>query len=309
MQEKKLFFQHKTVLKNEAIEHLRVRPHKVYVDVTFGGGGHTRAILNAEPTCSVIALDWDKQAVEINAPALEEEYAGRLQVVWGNFSNLYLILKKLHVTTVDGILADFGTSQFQISEKDGFSFLTDTPLDMRMSNAHSYVTAAELINELSERELSAIFFEYGGEVHARKIAKAIVSERETRKITTTKELADLVTKLFSKNEYRKTGFKIHPATKVFQALRIVVNKELEHIETFLKATTKLLNPEGRLVCISFHSLEDRIVKNFLKGNDNDLKLITKKPVTASDEELSNNPSARSAKLRSAEKNHSILTNS
>ena len=302
MQEKKIpIYNHKSVLVNEVLEQLNIRPHKTYVDVTFGGGGHTTAILEADPTCKVIAIDWDKKAVELNAPLLEEKYGDRLKVLWGNFATLYLLLKKEKISHVDGILADFGTSQFQITEKEGFSFLHDTPLDMRMSNAHSYTKASQLIAYASEQELTKIFFEYGEEKHSKIIAKTIVEQRKTKPILTTKQLADLIEKLISRTDYRKTGFKIHPATKVFQALRIVVNHELEHIETFLKAAPKLLAPHGRLVCISFHSLEDRIVKNFLKWNENELKTVTKKPVVATPEELLINPSARSAKLRSAEK--------
>lgn len=305
MQDKPMLqYNHKSVLVNEVIEQLNLKKNKTYVDVTFGGGGHTKAILEAEPTCRVIAVDWDKKAVEMNAPALEEQYDGRLRVLWGNFASLYMLLKKEKIHHVDGILADFGTSQFQIHEKDGFSFSNDTPLDMRMSNAHSYTKASELVNYASERELTQIFFEFGEEKHSKIIAKTIIEQRKIKPIETTKQLADLIDKLISRTDYRKKGTKIHPATKVFQALRIAVNHELAHIETFLKAVPKLLNPEGRLVCISFHSLEDRLVKNFLKWNGNELKTVTKKPVMASPEELLINPSARSAKLRSAEK-HSL----
>ena len=149
---------HKSVLVQEVVTALAPQPGKTYVDVTFGGGGHTKAILDAEPTCSVIALDWDQKAIEQNAPPLEARYGKRFKVLWGNFAHLYKLLKKEGITQVDGILADFGTSQFQIHERAGFSFQTDSPLDMRMSPAHQHTTAADILNKASEQEIAHILY-------------------------------------------------------------------------------------------------------------------------------------------------------
>lgn len=289
---------HKSVLVNEVIEGLKIKPNGIYVDVTFGGGGHTRAILNAEPTCRVIALDWDQTAIEKNAPEVEQEFGSRVKVIWGSFTKLYHIMKKEKIDRVDGILADFGTSQHQIFYKQGFSFAQDTALDMRMSPAYQQLTAAQILNSFSEKEIATIFFEFGEEPKSRDIARAIVERRKVRPFTSTIELADLVAQVV---RYKKPSV-VHPATRVFQALRIYVNKELENIEIFLEAAINLLAPGGRLACISFHSLEDRIVKTIFRNHLDKLDIITKKPITATQEELDLNPSSRSAKLRVAEKN-------
>ena len=287
---------HKSVLVNEVLQYLNPQPNKVYVDATFGGGGHTRAILEAEPNCKVIAIDWDKIAIEKNGPELEEEFKGHIKLLWGNFAQIVFLLKKEGITKVDGILADFGTSQFQIAQRAGFSFSRSTPLDMRMSPGHQKTTAEDIINYATEAELIKIFIDFGEEHYARKIAKAICVERKKKKFTDTLQLAEFIKKIiFSKNK------KIHPATKVFQALRIAVNKELDQIRGLLHHSIQILNTEGRIVCISFHSLEDRIVKQFFKEHENEMKILTPKIVTASEEEIKLNPSSRSAKLRAAEK--------
>ena len=167
---------HKSVLVDEVLEYLNLRPGGVYVDATFGGGGHTRAILEREPRCKVIALDWDLVALEKNGDPLQEEYPDRLSFIWTNFADIYRKLKHDGVEKVDGILADFGTSQYQIFERDGFSFHRDTPLDMRMSPAHQKLTAAELINKATPEKLIEIFKDLGQEPHARKIVRALVAE-------------------------------------------------------------------------------------------------------------------------------------
>ncbi len=288
---------HKPVLVNEVIEYMALKPHGTYVDATFGGGGHTRALLTAQPKCHVIAFDWDKNAIELNGPELLMEFEERLTLQWGNFAQITQLLKKLKVTQVDGILADFGTSQYQISESAGFSFNTDTPLDMRMSPGHFKTTAYDVINRASQEELAQIFYEFGEEHSSRKIAAYIVKHRkEVGFIETTKELADVILKVIPR--YSRP---IHPATKVFQALRIFVNDELNNIKSLLTQSLSLLSPGGHIVCISFHSLEDRIVKQFFKAHSQELTTLTKKVVTASAEELASNPSSRSAKLRAAEK--------
>ena len=287
---------HKPVLLEETLTFLAPHEGGIYVDATFGGGGHTRAILERAPGCKVIAFDWDVRAIEMNAPALEQEFPERFQCIWGNFSQVSLHLKKIGVTQVDGILADFGTSRFQIENSPGLSFSRNAPLDMRMSAAHHFTTAAMLVNQMSERDLADLFFEYGEERHARAIAQAIVTQRKKRLLATTQDLVDAV---LSVVKNRHVG--AHPATRVFQALRIVVNKELDNIKALLVQAPGLLKPHGRLVCISFHSLEDRFVKQFLREHPLELNILTKRVVVAQEIELQNNPSARSAKLRAAEK--------
>jgi 16S rRNA (cytosine1402-N4)-methyltransferase len=291
---------HKPVLINEVLTYLKPQPNKVYLDVTFGGGGHTQAILDAEPTCKVIAMDWDKKAIELNSPRLVEKYGDRFKIIWGNFSHFYKIMKKERITQIDGLLADFGTSQYQIHEKEGFSFRKNTPLDMRMSAAHQLRTAADIVNEYSEKDLQYIFQEYGQETHARSIARAIGEARKIKKFRTTDDLTLLIEKLVNPKAFQaKRG--IHPATQVFQALRIEVNNELGNIRSLLSAAIPLLSPGGRLVCISFHSLEDRLVKTFFKEHESTLSILTPKPVVATPEEITINASSRSAKLRTAEK--------
>jgi 16S rRNA (cytosine1402-N4)-methyltransferase len=292
---------HKPVLVDEVIEYLVPSPRKIYLDVTFGTGGHTSAILDSEPKCSVIAMDWDHVALETYGAPLQEKYGDRLHLVWGNFSLLYKILKKEKIDKVDGILADFGTSQIQIMERAGFSIYRDTPLDMRMSPPHQAVTAEHVINKSSEQKLREIFWQLGEEPYAKEIARAILLERtrSKKRIKTTGQLADIVEKAVPFHRRKK----IHPATRVFQALRIYVNHELENITSFLPAALNALNESGRLVCISFHSLEDRLVKNFFKDQSaaGNLDILTPKVVGPTKEEIKLNPSSRSAKLRAAQR--------
>lgn len=290
-------FLHKPVLVQEVLEYLNVRPGKTYLDVTFGSGGHTRAILQADPTCKVIAMDWDTVSLDTYIPLLQEEFGDRIIPVWGNFSLLFKLLKKHKIQKVDGILADFGTSQMHLHQRAGFSFHRDSPLDMRMSPPHQQVTAAQVLNEFSEEALRELFWQLGEEKQARKIARAIVEEREKHPFETTRDLALLIEKIIP------TRGKIHPATRVFQALRMYVNKELENIHSFLPVAVQALNPGGRLVCISFHSLEDREVKQFFRemADEGVVKLLTKKVVVPTEEEVRENPSSRSSKLRAVER--------
>lgn len=287
---------HKTVLIDEVLHYLSPQPRRIYLDATFGGGGHTRSILLKEPQCSVIAVDWDQKALEQNAPPLVAEFGDRFSTIWGNFSQLPHLLKKHGYEKVDGVLVDFGTSQYQIMEREGFSFAFNTLLDMRMSPAHFKVTAADIVNTASEEELIYIFHEYGEEKFARKIARAIITARGVLKIRTTGDLVDIIVSVIP----HRPRF-IHPATRVFQALRIVVNKELDNIKTFLLHLPQILHSGGRVVTISFHSLEDRLVKNYLKEHEAEFEILTKKVVFPTDEEVSANPSSRSARLRAAEK--------
>ncbi|MDP3889575.1 MAG: 16S rRNA (cytosine(1402)-N(4))-methyltransferase RsmH [bacterium] len=290
---------HKPVLVQEVLQYLNPQPNKVYLDVTFGSGGHSRAILQKEPSCSVIALDWDTAAIDTYAPLLQEEFGDRFKILWGSFAHLYKILKKAKIQKVDGILADFGTSQVQIMERPGFSIYRDTPLDMRMSPAYQKVTAEHIVNEAPADQLREIFWQLGEERYAKHIVDVLIQERTKRPIKTTQQLAKLIEKAVPAL-YRKGS--THPATKVFQALRIYVNKELENIESFLATSLSVLNTEGRLVCISFHSLEDRIVKEFLhdQAQVGKLQILTKKVIMASEQEVARNPSARSARLRAAQ---------
>jgi len=289
---------HKPVLVNEVLTYLNPQPHKVYLDVTFGGGGHTRAILEAEPTCKVIAMDWDVTAIDKFGIPLQEEFGDRLTFIWSNFGDVYRKLKKLKIAAVDGVLADFGTSQVQIFEKEGFSFSHDTPLDMRMSTSHYKVTAGLLINRAPEEKLREIFAQLGEERQAKRIAYFIVEERKKNRIKTTLQLAQLIERVVPRSKHVKT----HPATRVFQALRMYVNHELDNLHSFLGTVERVIRPGGRLVCISFHSLEDRMVKDAFRQGEIDgvWVQLTKKVVVASDEEIAKNSSSRSAKLRAVE---------
>ncbi len=289
---------HKPVLVAEVLEYLNPKPKKIYLDVTFGAGGHTRAILEKEPQSKVIALDWDAVSLETFGGPLKEEFGDRLRLVWGNFALLYTLVKKEKIPQVDGILADFGMSQMQIFDRPGFSFSRDSLLDMRMSPAHQQVTAAHVLNTSCETKLYEIFAQLGEERYARQIAKAIVQQRRREPFQTTSQLSEVV-KAIVPAYSRKTN----PATKVFQALRLYVNRELANISAFLPAAFAQLKKEGRLVCISFHSLEDRLVKDYFNEQEGKgtLQVLTPKVIVANDEEVKNNPSARSAKLRAAQK--------
>lgn len=289
---------HIPVLLDEVLHFMHPQDGKVYVDATLGAGGHTRALLTQALGCTVIGLDWDKSVIDTTGVKLQEEFGSRFIPVLGNFAKIAQLIEKVGYEKVDGVLADFGTSQIQIRNMPGFSFQQDTFLDMRFNTGMSQLTAYDVINTYSAEKLADIFFEYGQESHGRKIARAIAEQRKRKRIKTTFELADLIKKL-TPGSYHK----IHPATKVFQALRIFVNQELEHIKTFLQASLSVLKPQARLVCISFHSLEDRIVKHFFRNHNekNDpqsyFKMLTKGACMTSKIELDRNRSARSARLR------------
>jgi 16S rRNA (cytosine1402-N4)-methyltransferase len=288
---------HISVLCSEVLEYLNPQPGKVYVDVTLGGGGHTRAILTTQPECKVVALDWDQTVIDTVGAKLQEEFPGRFTPIWGNFSKLSYLLHKNKIHQVDGILADFGTSQIQIRNTPGFSIFQDTFLDMRYNNSMYQTTAYDVVNNFSAEKLAQIFYDFGQESHGRKIANAIVEMRKRNKIKTTHDLALLIESVV--HGYHK----IHPATKVFQALRIFVNQELENIHSFLENSSQVLSEGGHLVCISFHSLEDRIVKQFFRDRSSKnyptryFEMLTKGACMASEEELKQNRSARSARLR------------
>jgi 16S rRNA (cytosine1402-N4)-methyltransferase len=301
---------HIPVLAAEVLHFLSVRDGGVYVDGTFGAGGYTRAILNAAD-CHVIAIDRDKSAIARGAD-LVAAANGRLTLIEDRFSHLDEVARNVGHECVDGIVLDIGVSSMQLDEAErGFSFRHDGPLDMRMGQSGPSV--ADLIAAASERDLAAIIARLGEERFARPIARAIVRARTEAAIATTKQLAAIVERVV----HARPG-QIHPATRTFQALRICVNEELEELAAALSAAERILKPGGRLVVVSFHSLEDRIVKTFLtersriaagsrhapeaRGPQPTFTLLTRKPVTAGDDEVERNPRARSAKLRAAERN-------
>lgn len=280
-------FFHIPVLSQEVISALAIRPGGHYLDATVGGGGHSEAILQAYPDVKVTALDWDEQAINAANQRLGE-YGSRIEFVLSSFADF-----EYKKAVFDGIIADLGVSSYHLDTAErGFSFRNTAPLDMRMDRRRD-LTAAEVINDWDENNLANIFFQYGEERLSRRIARRIV---EKRPFTTTTELAEAIA--YSVPKQYRYG-RIHPATRVFQALRIVVNEELTAIENFLIRAPISLVPGGRIVVISFHSLEDRIVKHSLRESTI-LKVITKKPITAQADELENNVRSRSAKLRVAE---------
>ena len=291
---------HVSVLLNESISFLLVRPAGTYVDCTLGFGGHAEAIYRQlGPSGRLVGFDRDPEAMELAKGRLQrirEELgseAPQLTFIGEAFSS---ITSHLDSGTADGILADFGASSMQFDEaRRGFSFQADGPLDMRM-DTRSGPTAEQVVNEMSERELADLIYENGEERRSRTVARAIVRGRP---ITTTRQLARIVASAVPPMK----NSPIHPATRTFQALRIYVNRELEEIRALLEAAPKLLKPSGRLVVISFHSLEDRIAKDSLRlGTSEGIwNILTKKPVTAGEEETDRNPRSRSAKLRAAER--------
>lgn len=278
--------EHIPVLYEEVLNLLQVRPGQVYVDATLGGAGHTKGIL--ERGGLVIGLDQDPEAV---ARARALGLPG-LRVFQRNFRHLKEVLQEAGVLQVAGILADLGVSSFHLEDpKRGFSYQREGPLDMRMGEEGP--TAYEVVNTLPLEDLLRILRDLGEEKQAYRIAKAIVERRRKAPIRTTLELAEVVRQAVG---FRKAG---HPARKTFQAIRMYVNDELGALEEFLRQAEEVLAPGGRLLVITFHSLEDRVVKRFLK--ESRLKILTKKPIAPSPEEVARNPRSRSAKLRAAEK--------
>lgn len=307
--------EHKPVLLKESIEGLNLKPGDTVADATLGGGGHGLAILERiGKDGKLIAIDVDENAIE-NFRRNWKSEADNLFLTKGNFSDIKNILGGMNVLTVDGILADLGYSSAQMEDESyGLSFLKDAELDMRLGK-NSELTAKKIANSYSEKDLERILREYGEEKFAKNIARKIIEYRKVKPIEKTIELAELVTSAIPE-KYRRA--KINPATKTFQALRIEVNQELKNLKKFIPQAIEALKPGGRLAIISFHSLEDRIVKNMFRenargcicpanfpqcrcGNKARVKIITKKPVTPGIEEIADNPRARSAKLRVCEK--------
>ena len=291
---------HVPVLLQDAIELLNVRAGSVIADCTLGLAGHAAEIIRRlGPQGRLIGFDRDPEALELAKARLDQiaselgSHAPQLELIGAPFSS---ISEHVEPGSLDGILADFGVSSLQLDQaRRGFSFMADGPLDMRQ-DTRSGLTAEQVVNEASERELADLIYEYGDERRSRRIARAIVRGRP---VSTTGQLARIVAAAAPPMK----GDRIHPATRTFQALRIYVNRELDEIRTLLEAAPRLLKPSGRLVVISFHSLEDRIAKDILReyAHQGSFELLTRKPVTASEEEVDRNPRSRSAKLRAAER--------
>jgi 16S rRNA (cytosine1402-N4)-methyltransferase len=300
---------HEPVLLQETLTYINVRRNKKYIDATVGGGGHAVEIV--EQGGKVLGIDVDPDAVEEAREKLEdrgrktdlEERGWKIEKE--NFKNIEKIAKENDFYPVAGILYDLGMSSYQLEQSGrGFSFQRDEPLDMR-ADPNLKVTASDLVNGLTEPELTKLFEKYGEESRARAVAGAIVRSRWDKTIRTSRELADIVSRSTDKRGFggRLARRKLHPATKVFQALRIAVNDELNNLQSSLPQAFGLLETGGRLVVISFHSLEDRVVKKFFKKMEEEslAKIVTHKCVTPSEEEVERNPRARSAKLRVVEK--------
>ena len=307
-------FHHVSVLLQECLDGLNIQPAGIYVDGTLGGAGHSREIVKRLDSGRLIGIDRDRVALNAAGKRLEE-YADKVTLVHSNFSEMSQVLDELNIEAVDGILLDLGVSSPQLDEVSrGFSYMADAPLDMRM-NGKDALTAREVVNTWPQEELRRILWNYGEERYAPQIASAICRRREERPIETTLELVDVIRSAMPASALRE---KQHPAKRTFQAIRIAVNDELGSVEKAMEAAIPLLNPGGRLAVITFHSLEDRIVKLSMAeaakgctcppqfpvcvcGKKPIVKLISRKPIVATPEELEANPRSRSAKLRVCEK--------
>lgn len=304
-------FKHKSVLLQECIDHLRIRPDGIYVDGTLGGGGHSCEILKRlSPKGRLIGIDQDAAAIEAAGRRLEE-FADKATIVRSNYCSMRAELAKLGISSVDGVILDLGVSSYQLDDAErGFTYREDVPLDMRMDQRQT-LTAGTVVNEYSEMELFRIIRDYGEDKFAKNIAKHIVRARQEKNIETTGELIHII-KAAIPAKVRAVGG--HPAKRTFQAIRIEVNRELEVLRDSLDDMIDLLNDGGRICVITFHSLEDRIVKNIYKKNENPCicppefpvcvcgkkskgTVITRRPVLPSEEELEDNSRAKSAKLR------------
>ena len=309
-------YKHIPVMLSEVVHYLNCKPGKIYADCTLGGSGHASAILEKIiPDGILIGIDQDIDAIK-NAKRKLKPYELNIHLFHDNFINLPKILSQLNITAVDGILLDLGISFHHLdSSGRGFSFRKDEPLDMRM-NIESDTTAEELINTMDEKSLAEIFFKYGEERYSRKIAKKIVNVRKKEKIKSSRHLAEIVCKAVSGKASSRR--RIHPATRVFMAVRIAVNKELNRLNSFMETAVDLLKPEGRFCILSFHSLEDRIVKRKIKllegrcicppalprcvcNKTRVIRSLTKKVLRPTEEEIAANPMARSARMRVVEK--------
>ena len=303
-------FKHKSILLDECIENLNIKKDGIYVDGTLGGGGHSFSILRKlNNTGLLIGIDRDKDAINAATNKLKEY--NNFKTVHDNNSNIANILKELNIDKIDGMLLDLGVSSYQLDEADrGFSYMHDAKLDMRMNREDNF-SAYDVVNNYSEDKLAGIFKEYGEERYSKSIARKICEERKEKYIETTFELVDIIKSAMPKAALNE---KQHPAKRVFQAIRIEVNEELIRLKKTIEDIVSVLNKNGRLAIITFHSLEDKIVKHTFEelegrctcpkdfpvcvcGYVSHGKIVTKKPIICSEEELKENPRARSAKLR------------
>ena len=277
---------------DEIISYLAPEKLKTYVDCTFGQGGYSKKILE-KTNCNIIAIDRDKDAIE-HAKLLKKKYPKNFIFCVDNFSRLDQVLKKNDIKKIDGLIFDLGISNTQLNNPTrGFSFSNNGPLDMRMDIENLDLTAQKIINEFDQHNLSDIFYYYGEEKNSRQIARKIIEFRKKKEISTTFELVELIKKV---NSYKKK----HPATRVFQALRIFINDELNELDITLKKSLLFLKKNGKIITVAFHSLEDKVIKNFFSRNKGLLKILTKKPITPNEKEVKINPRSRSARMRVAE---------
>jgi len=323
-----MIYEHKAVLRKEVLKWLNPKPGDTVIDATLGGAGHGQDILQQiEPNGTYIGIDLDPAAIEHGHETLDSKYTSDIKLVHDNFKHITQIAHDNGCTQVNSILFDLGFSSYHVDQsKRGFAFSKDEPLDMRFNpNSEGALTAEKIINTFPEQEISRIIWEYGEDRFSRKIAAEIVKQRREKKIVTTAELEEVISRVASVKPKQKQTFSsrtgrqpINPATRTFQALRIAVNDELENIRAGVSAAIKLLKPGGRIAVISFHSLEDRIIKNIFRQESRDcicppelpvcrcehnaqLEVLTKKIIQASREETYQNRRARSAKMRVAQK--------
>lgn len=307
-------FDHISVLMEESIRSLKIKEDGIYVDGTLGGGGHSLRILESLTSGRLVGIDQDDNAIK-KAREVLKDHKDKLTIVKGNYFNIDDILDKLEIDKIDGMILDIGVSSHQLDEEDrGFSYNKDAPLDMRMDQ-NSNFSAWNVVNEYSLEELDRVLFDYGEERWAKRISEFIVAEREKAPINTTLELVDIIKKAIPKKVRQDMK---HPGRRTFQGIRIEVNKELDVLEGAIPKIVNRLNKGGRLSIITFHSLEDRIVKNVFRDlntscicpielpfcscdKEKEIKIITRKPIVPSPEEVDRNPRARSSKLRVAEK--------
>ncbi|MGF6991067.1 16S rRNA (cytosine1402-N4)-methyltransferase [Lachnospiraceae bacterium PF1-21] len=304
-------FKHTTVLLDETVDGLNVKPDGIYVDGTLGGGGHAYQVCKKlTGKGSIIGIDQDEEALKAAGTRLED-FGDKVTLIRSNYKDMQVKLLEIGVDKVDGIILDLGVSSYQLDNKErGFSYREDAPLDMRMDNRQEK-TAKDIVNTYSEMDLYRVIRDYGEDKFAKNIAKHIVAERAQRSIDTTGQLVEIIKQAIPMKVRKKAG---HPAKKTFQALRIELNKELEVLRDSLDSMIEILNPQGRICIITFHSLEDRIVKNIFRTAENPCicppefpvcvcgraskgKVITRKPILPSEEEMEENSRSKSAKLR------------
>jgi len=293
---------HIPVMLGEVIDYLKLAPGQIIVDATLGTGGHAQEILKRiTPAGRLIGIDRDMDSLDICRQRLSE-FKDSFELVHANFVDLDQVLQKLGIEKIDGIIFDLGISTYQLKNAErGFSFQEEGPLDMRLDKS-SYISAYDLVNSLNENEISHMLWNFGQERWHSRIARLLVQERKNQPISTTKQLADLVIRAIP-YKYRKSYYRIHPATRTFQAVRIAVNRELEILESAIKKAIAILKKQARICVISFHSLEDRVIKHTFRALKSQglIEIITAKPLTPSQGEIQANPSSRSSKFRVAQR--------